>query len=192
MTTRKSLSRLTGGDQPAVASLAELHNADTSDGPDKSHPFTAGRSGVTRGAKGQSDQETQAPNAFSEAPPIHQGRERAVQAVPDAQAPLGEKVQESDGAMTPRCLAVTRLDLTSPGDVQRLRELLAPEYDTLQARRNELLAKARGQYVLIHENEVQVHPTLDDAMKSGIADHFEDLFFVGRIDERELNEYLAT
>jgi len=163
MTTRKSFSRLAGGDQPAHASAAEPFVTDVYDEGDASRPFHGGRPNGDQVAAGQSD-------LPADVPPKH----------------------HSENLMTERCLAVTGLDLTSSNDIQRLRELLAPEYATLQAQRTELLEKARGKYVLIHESEVQVHTTLDAAMKSGITDHSEDLFFVGRIDERDLNEYLAA
>jgi hypothetical protein len=94
--------------------------------------------------------------------------------------------------MTERQRAVTGLNLTSPKDLCRLRDLLAPEYNTLAARQDQLLQSARGQYVLIHEQEVRVHTDLDSAMEEAYAQYPNDLFFVARIHEQDFREYLAT
>lgn len=94
--------------------------------------------------------------------------------------------------MTERQRAVTRLNLTSPQDLCRLRDLLAPEYNTLAARQDQLLKSARGQYVLIHEQEVRVHTDLDSAMEDAYAQYPNDLFFVAHIHEQDFREYLAT
>ena len=94
--------------------------------------------------------------------------------------------------ITGRQRFVAGMNLTAPEDILRLRELLSPEYETLAARQNELLNKARGQYVLIHQEDVQLHPSLDSAMEDGYTHYANDLFFVGRIDEQELKEYLST
>lgn len=95
-------------------------------------------------------------------------------------------------SMTDRQRAVTGLDLTSPEDLRRLRDLLAPEYDTLAACRDQLLQSAHGQYVLIHGEEVRIHTDLDSAMEEAYTHYPYDLFFVGRIHERDFREYLAT
>lgn len=98
---------------------------------------------------------------------------------------------KNDLASTKRQRLVTGMNLTAPNDILRLRELLSPEYETLAARQDELLKTSHGQYVLIHQKDVKVHPTLDSALEDGYVNYSNDLFFVGRVDEQELKEYLA-
>lgn len=110
--------------------------------------------------------------------------------------PTGGGLETAEAALeetvTERQRAVAGLNLTKPEDLRHLRDLLAPEYDTLAACRDHLLGASQGQYVLIHRAEVRVHADLDSALEEGYAHYPHDLFFVGRVQEQDFNEYLAT
>ena len=96
--------------------------------------------------------------------------------------------------LTERRLFARKMDATAPQDIQKLRLLLSPEYRTLAAYSEKLLANtdAKGRYFLINGDQLEVHPDLDSALAQGYARFPTDLFFVGRISERDINAYLST
>lgn len=83
-------------------------------------------------------------------------------------------------------------DYTSPESIDKLRKLFSEEYGTLAARQNELLLKYSGQFVLIHKDHYEVHPTMDEALSQGYSRFGNRVFFVGKIDPKEIEAYLQA
>lgn len=95
---------------------------------------------------------------------------------------------------TERRLFARKMDATALQDIQNLRALLSPEYNTLASYKDKLLDSPDvvNQFFLIHGEQMEVHPDLDSALLRGYTRYPTDLFFVGRISEKDINAYLST
>ena len=97
-------------------------------------------------------------------------------------------------SVTPRREYLRMMATTSQQDLQQLRQLLSPEYDTLAAYKDRLLEDkdAQEKFFLIHESTLEVHPDLDSALEQGNERFYYDLFFVGRVRRSEIETHLKA
>lgn len=95
---------------------------------------------------------------------------------------------------TERRLFARKMDATAPQDIQQLRSLLSPEYNTLASYKDKLLGSPdiKNQFFLIHGDQMEVYPDLDSALLQGYTRYPADLFFVGQISEKNIYAYLST
>ncbi len=96
--------------------------------------------------------------------------------------------------ITERRLFARKMNGTSVQDIQELRHLLDPEYNTLARYKKTLLSNPdlTHHYFLINGEDLEVHSSLDSALERGYTQYSNDLFFVGAINEKQINAYLST
>ncbi len=96
--------------------------------------------------------------------------------------------------MTNRRLFARKMNGTSLPDIQELRRLLDPEYKTLAKYKKTLLSDPdlTHHYFLINGENLEIHSSLDSALEQGYIQYANDLFFVGAINEKQIDAYLNT
>ena len=96
--------------------------------------------------------------------------------------------------MTDRRLFAKKMNGTSPQDIQHIRAVLAPEYKTLASYKEKLLSNPdfKHHFFLINGEKLEIYSSIDSALEQGYTQYGNDLFFVGPIDEKQINAYLST